>query len=61
MLPPTATLNPDASSIRPASVVVVDFPFVPVTAITRPFNHRDASSSSPTIGTPAARADSSAG
>ena len=36
MLPPTVTLNPAASSIRPVSAVVVDLPFVPVIAITRP-------------------------
>ena len=44
MLPPTVTLNPAASSIRPVSAVVVDLPFVPVIAITRPRSHRDASS-----------------
>ena len=43
---------PAAASIRPISVVVVDFPFVPVTAITRPVSQRDASSSSPMISTP---------
>src|SRR6266571_346390 len=56
MLPPTATLNPAASSIRPVSAVVVDFPFVPVIAMTRPRSHRDASSNSPTMGTPLSRA-----
>ena len=61
MLPPTSTVNPDFSSICPVSVVVVDLPFVPVIAMTRPFNHRDASSSSPMTGTPAARAASNTG
>ena len=56
MLPPTVTLKPAASSIRPVSVVVVDFPFVPVIAITRPCSQRDASSISPMTGTPVARA-----
>jgi len=32
--------------MRPINVVVVDFPFVPVIAITRPRRHRDASSGS---------------
>ena len=44
MLPPTVTLNPAASSIRPVSAVVVDLPLVPVIAITRPCSQRDASS-----------------
>ena len=61
MLPPTSTVNPEPCSIDPVSVVVVDLPFVPVIAMTRPFSHRDASSSSPMIGTPAARAASNAG
>ena len=52
--------NPRASSIRPVSAVVVDFPFVPVIAITRPFSHRDASSTSPITGMPRARAASTA-
>src|SRR5436309_3541474 len=56
MLPPTATLWPAASSIFPVNAVVVDFPLVPVIAITRPRSHHDASSSSPTIGTPRSRA-----
>ena len=56
MLPPTATLRPPSSSMRPTSVVVVDLPFVPVIATTRPSSQRDASSSSPMTGTPAARA-----
>src|SRR5574338_71286 len=61
MLPPTATREPPSPSIRPMSVVVVDFPFVPVTAIRRPFSHREASSSSPITGTPFARACSISG
>ena len=56
MLPPTSTRFPEASSIRPTSVVVVDLPLVPVMAMTRPFSQRQASSSSPMTGTPAARA-----
>ena len=52
MLPPTVTLKPAASSIRPVSAVVVDLPFVPVIAITRPCSQRDASSISPMTGTP---------
>ena len=36
MLPPTSTRRPEASSIRPTSVVVVDLPLVPVMAMTRP-------------------------
>ena len=56
MFPPTRTRNPDCSSIRPVSVVVVDLPFVPVTAMTRPRSQRDASSSSPITGIPASRA-----
>src|SRR5579862_59048 len=47
--------------MRPVSAVVVDFPLVPVIAITRPVNHHDASSISPTIGTPWARAATTAG
>ena len=56
MLPPTSTRRPAASSIRPTSVVVVDFPFVPVIATIGPRSQRDASSSSPITGTPAALA-----
>src|SRR5690349_9535596 len=56
MLPATRVLKPAASSIRPVSVVVVDFPLVPVMAITRPRSQREASSSSPIIGMPARRA-----
>ena len=61
MLPPTSTRMPAASSIRPVSAVVVDFPFVPVMATTRPRSHRDASSTSPMTGTPAARAAATEG
>ena len=53
--------SPPASSIRPVSVVVVDLPFVPVIATTRPRSHREASSSSPIIGDAGARAASIAG
>ena len=56
MLPPTVTRNPACRSIRPVSDVVVDLPFVPVMAITRPFSHLNASSTSPITGTPAALA-----
>src|SRR5262252_41088 len=61
MFPPTVTLNPDASRIRPVNSVVVDFPFVPVIATMRPRSHRDASSSSPMTGTPAFRAFATTG
>ena len=61
MLPPTVTLKPAASSIRPVSAVVVDLPFVPVIAMTRPCSQRDASSTSPITGTPRARAAATAG
>ena len=56
MLPPTAALSPPSVSMRPISVVVVDLPLVPVMATMRPASQRDASSSSPMTGTPAARA-----
>src|SRR5215467_6120842 len=61
MLPPTVTLNPAASRIRPVSAVVVDFPFVPVMATTRPRSQREANSSSPMTGTPRRRAAAIAG
>ena len=61
MLPPTVTVKPAASSIRPVSAVVVDLPFVPVIAITRPCSQRDASSISPMTGTPRSRAACTAG
>ena len=47
--------------MRPVSVVVVDFPFVPVIATMRPRTQREASSSSPITGMPARRADSISG
>ena len=53
MLPPTSTRRPEASSIRPTRVVVVDFPFVPVMATIGPRSQRAASSSSPITRTPA--------
>ena len=61
MFPPTIAGTPAASSMRPVNVVVVDLPFVPVTATSRPRSHRDASSTSPMMGTPAARAASITG
>ena len=61
MLPPTSTRLPAAVSMRPTSVVVVDFPFVPVMATTGPLTHRHASSSSPTISIPRERAASKTG
>src|ERR1051325_1339656 len=61
MLPPTITFRPAASSIRPMSVVVVDLPFVPVIAMTRPVSLRHANSSSPIVSTPFARAVSNTG
>ena len=54
-------MNPAASRIRPVSSVVVDLPFVPVIAITRPRSQRDASSTSPITGTPRARAAATTG
>ena len=47
--------------MSPTSVVVVDLPLVPVIAISVPDTKRDASSISPVIGTPAARAAASSG
>src|SRR4051812_37969749 len=61
MFPPTSTSRPAADSIRPIRVVVVDFPFVPVTAMTGPRSQRNASSSSPMISTPSRRAASNTG
>jgi hypothetical protein len=52
MLPPTVTLNPAVASIRPVSAVVVDFPLVPLIAMTRPCSQRDASSIYAITGTP---------
>ena len=56
MFPPTTAVRPPAVNMRPVSVVVVDFPFVPVIATMRPVSQRDASSISPMMGTPASRA-----
>src|SRR5262245_38929225 len=61
MFPPTVTSKPARSRIFPVNTVVVDLPFVPVIAITRPCNHRDASSISAITGTPRALATSIAG
>src|SRR5882672_3026043 len=61
MLPPTTALKPPAVNMRPASVVVVDFPFVPVIATMRPVSQRDASSTSPITGMPALRAAATCG
>jgi hypothetical protein len=48
-------------NISPTSEVVVDLPLVPVIATMRPWQKRDASSSSPVIATPAFLAASSCG
>ncbi len=61
MLPPTRTSPPPSLSIAPRAAVVVDLPLVPVTAATRPFRCRKASSISARTGTPTARAASSSG
>ena len=61
MLPPTLTLNPAVSSMRPVNAVVVDLPLVPVMAMTRPRSQRYASSISPITGTPLRRAARTAG
>jgi hypothetical protein len=47
--------------MRPASVVVVDLPLVPVIATIRPASQRDASSSSPMTSVPRLRAASMTG
>ena len=60
-LPPTKVGRPLARVISPTSVVVVDLPFVPVMATIVAEMKRDASSSSPVISTPAARAAASSG
>ena len=60
-MPPAVTVKPAACSINAVKVVVVDLPFVPVIAMMRPAIQREASSTSPMMGTPAARAGSSAG
>jgi len=56
MLPPTMAFLPPAVNILPVSVVVVDFPLVPVIATIRPLSQRDANSISPITGTPDRRA-----
>jgi hypothetical protein len=61
MLPPTRASKPASRSIAPRAAVVVDLPFVPVIAATRPSRWRKASSSSAITGTPAWRAASSSG
>ena len=61
MFPPASARRPPAASMRPMSVVVVDLPFVPVTAMIRPDSQRDASSTSPMTGTPRERAAAIAG
>ena len=61
MLPPTRASKPASRSIAPRAAVVVDLPFVPVTAATRPSRWRKASSISAITGTPAARAAASSG
>ena len=58
MLPPTSTGCPDASIIRPTSVVVVDLPLEPVIAMIGPATNDAANSSSPMTRTPRARAAS---
>ena len=60
-LPPTNVGRPVARSISPTSVVVVDLPLVPVMATIVAATNCDASSSSPVIATPAARAAASSG
>jgi len=60
-LPPTNVGRPVAFSISPTSVVVVDLPLVPVIATSVLDTNREASSSSPVMVTPAARAAASSG
>ena len=60
-LPPTNVGRPVARSISPTSVVTVDLPLVPVMATMVAETNCDASSSSPVISTPAARAAASSG
>ncbi len=55
-LPATATGSPAARQIAPSSSTVVVLPLVPVTATKRLGSSRQASSSSPTTGTPSSRA-----
>ena len=51
MLPPTRTVSPHAASRWPINAVVVDFPFVPVTATIGALHKRYATSISPKTGT----------
>ena len=60
-LPPTNVGRPVARIMSPVSVVVVDLPLVPVIAMTVPATNREASSISPVMATPAARAAASSG
>src|ERR1700688_1713751 len=53
-LPPTCTVLPAAANSAPISAVVVDFPFVPVTATIGALQIRYATSTSLKTGTPAA-------
>ena len=54
--PATATGSSAARQIAPSSSAVVVLPFVPVTATKRPGRSRQASSSSPSTGSPRSRA-----
>ncbi len=55
-LPATATGSPASRQIAPSSSAVVVLPFVPVTATKRCGSSRQASSSSPSSGSPRSRA-----
>ena len=59
--PTSASTPAGLAASAPTSVVVVDLPLVPVIAIDRPSSQREASSSSPMIGTPAPRGSSNSG
>ena len=61
ILPPTSTGRTWARKSSPVSAVVVVLPFVPVMAMTSASIARQASSSSPTMGTPRARTRTRAG
>ena len=54
MLPAAIDGMPDAASISATRLVTVVFPLVPVTATSGQIDQRDASSTSPRTGTPAA-------
>ena len=54
MLPPTYVVLPAARKIAPISAVVVDLPFVPVSATIGALQMRYATSTSLKTGTPAA-------